>query len=107
MAPIWNKNSLCSGVEIWIMYRSRIGVAMDAVGNTYLVGRTSSSNFPTTIGTAAATVSAAFITKFDTSGTSPALIFSTYIQSPTPWWDTYFGQAIAVDHAGNIYIAGV
>jgi hypothetical protein len=80
------------------------GITVDESGSIYLVGQTSSSTFPSTIGPVNPTGFAAFITKVNQDGT--AIAFSTYIQSPTPWWDSYYGEAVAIDDSQNIYIAG-
>ena len=83
------------------------GVALDAAGNIYLVGSSVSTNYPVTpaslLGSLQATNSGAadvFVTAFkaDWSG----LLYSTYLGG----WLNDFGNAIAVDAAGNAYIAG-
>jgi Beta-propeller repeat len=84
------------------------GVAVDPTGAIYVVGTTNSATFPTNIGLyihSPNSGSAVFITKLNPTGT--ALVYSTYINSPTSWWDGYYGQSIAVDKAGQVYIAGI
>ncbi len=78
-------------------------VAVDANGNTYVVGRTDSISFPTTSGTFDTSQngsSDAFVAKLNSSGTG--LVFSTYLGG------TFFDEALglAVDADGNIYVAG-
>jgi hypothetical protein len=78
-------------------------IAVDAAGNVYVAGATSSSNFPTTIGafqSALAGGGDAFVTKLDPSGS--ALLYSTYLGGSSD--DGAFG--IAVDGAGSAYVAG-
>jgi hypothetical protein len=83
-------------------------VAVDAAGYAYVVGNTSSTDFPTTAGafqtTSPGRVSntlVPFVTKLDPAGS--ALAYSTYLGGSTD------GQAIsiAVDGAGNAYVTGL
>jgi len=83
------------------------GVTLDAAGNIYVVGTVSSTNFPVTpaslFGSLRATNSGAsdvFVTVFkaDWSG----LLYSTYLGGAL----NDFGNAIAVDGAGNAAVAG-
>jgi hypothetical protein len=80
------------------------GIAVDAAGNAYLTGATSSTNFPITFGAFQTTLKGstenAFVTKVSASGT--ALVYSTYLGGS----DTDFGTSIAVDAAGNAYLTG-
>jgi hypothetical protein len=81
------------------------GIAVDAAGNTYVVGTTQSPDFTTTAGAfdrtgAAGTVSDVFVAKLNSSGT--ALVYATFIGGADFEW----GRAIAIDAAGNAYIAG-
>jgi hypothetical protein len=86
------------------------GIAIDALGNVYITGGTSSTNFPTTYDAFQVSVSATkscdnhqcgrgFIAKLSATGT---LVYSTYLgdadASPT---------AIAVGAAGDTYVTGV
>src|SRR5678816_2423729 len=77
------------------------GIAVDAAGNTYVTGSTTSVDFPTTPG-AYGTLSGdqdAFVTKLSPPG---AVVYSTYLGGPR----SDIGNAIAVDAAGNAYITG-
>jgi len=76
-------------------------IAIDAVGNAYVTGRTNSSDFPTTPGAFQTTGWGAFVTKFNSDGT--ALVYSTYLGSGIN--DGTSG--IAVDASGNCYVTGV
>jgi len=77
-------------------------VAVDASGNVYVAGGTQSNAYPTTDGALSRTFGGsadAFVTKFNASGT---VQYSTYLGTSSP--DEAYG--IAVDAAGNAYIAG-
>lgn len=79
------------------------GIALDSSGNSYIVGQTSSTNFPTTVGafqTVNNDVVNAFITKLNSTGS--ALIYSTYLGGSSG----DFGLGIAVDASGNAYVTG-
>jgi hypothetical protein len=79
------------------------GIAVDAAGNAYVTGYTSSTNFPTTKNTFQSTYGGngdAFVTKLNASGN--ALVYSTYLGGSL----ADYGQAIAVDASGNAYVAG-
>jgi hypothetical protein len=79
------------------------GIAVDSSGNAYVTGRTTSTDFPvvnpyqpknqSTSGTA-------FVAKLDAAGS--ALVYSTYLGGKV----SDQGNAIAVDAAGNAYVAG-
>jgi uncharacterized repeat protein (TIGR01451 family) len=82
-------------------------MAVDAVGNAYVTGATSSPNFPTTPGAFQPTFGGgtlgggdAFVTKLNPTGT--ALVYSTYLGGT----DNDTGSGICVDTAGNAYVAG-
>ena len=78
-------------------------ITIDAGGNAYITGSTSSSDYPTTPGAYQITgrgYSDAFVTKLNSTGS--ALVYSTYIGSNN---DDY-GYSIAVDAGGNVYITG-
>src|SRR2546428_175288 len=78
------------------------GIAVDAEGNAYATGGTSSTNFPTTTGAFRTTFggrSDAFVTKLNGDGS--ALVYSTYLGG----FSSDRGNAIAVDAAGNAYVA--
>ena len=79
-------------------------IAVDASGNAYITGTTSSTDFPVTQGALQTTdhepSGTVFATKINSSGT--ALIYSTYLGGSTRSW----GNGIAVDTAGDAYIAG-
>ncbi len=81
------------------------GIAVDSAGNAYVTGLTQSPNFPTTAGAFDRTGATqnfldAFVTKLNPSGT--ALVYSTFLGGGNFEW----GRAIAIDGAGNAYIAG-
>lgn len=79
------------------------GITVDAAGNAYVIGGTSSANFPTTNAVQSAkgnTSVTAFVTKLGPGGSN--LVYSTYIGGNN--FDC--GDGIAVDAAGNAYLAG-
>jgi Beta-propeller repeat/Abnormal spindle-like microcephaly-assoc'd, ASPM-SPD-2-Hydin len=80
------------------------GIAVDTSGSAYVTGTATSTNFPTTAGSfmmscpdTIGICQTGFVTKFLASG---ALAFSTYMGG------TASSKAIAVDSAGEAYIAG-
>jgi hypothetical protein len=77
-------------------------IAVDAGGNAYLTGDTS-SNFPTTPGAAQAALAGAgdaFVAKLNPVGS--ALVYATYLGGT----DIDRAAAIAVDGGGNAYVTG-
>ena len=86
-------------------------IAVDSTGAAYVTGQTSATNFPTTTGVlqtatkASSTTFNAFVSKLSTAGT--ALTFSTYLGGSGNGNGTGdFGNAIAVDASGDVYVAG-
>jgi hypothetical protein len=79
------------------------GIAVDATGNTYIVGSGASpGDYPTTPGafqtsTSASASGAAFVTKMNPTGS--ALVYSTFLGSGGP-------TAVAIDPDGNAYVTG-
>jgi hypothetical protein len=74
-------------------------MAIDAAGNVYLTGSTTSADFPTTLNAYNTTPqSASFVTKLDPTGQS--LVYSTYLP------ESNGAMAIAVDGDGGAYITG-
>ena len=82
------------------------GIAVDSSGNAYVIGATSSSDFPTTAGAFQTTLLAseygsnAFISKLNSVGST--LVYSTYLGGST----SDYGYGIAVDSSGNAYVTG-
>jgi len=74
------------------------GIAVDSAGNVYVIGYTTSTNFPTTSGAFQTTSGGpAFVTKLNPAGS--ALVYSTYLGGVD-------GRSIAVNSAGNAYVTG-
>ncbi|HET9401208.1 MAG TPA: SBBP repeat-containing protein [Candidatus Acidoferrales bacterium] len=79
------------------------GIAVDSAGDAYVVGETSSTDFPTTNSIQAAFAGGGddvFVAKLNPTGN--ALIYSTYLGGG----NSDFAGGIAVDSAGNAYVAG-
>ncbi|MGD0363969.1 MAG: SBBP repeat-containing protein [Bryobacteraceae bacterium] len=106
-------------------YSSLAGVAADAVGNAYVIGTTAAQDYPYTPGMPAASVSdngifdfsGAFFAKINPTGSQ--ILYAGALTGPVPGCETTVegsscflqsspttGAAIAVDPAGNAYIAG-
>jgi hypothetical protein len=98
------------------------GIALDSAGNAYVTGVTRSDAFPVTSNAIQSTLSGslvnigtahkphwvrenvkgdAFVTTLNASGSS--LLFSTYLGGT----NDDFGMGLALDSAGNTYVAGV
>jgi len=80
------------------------GIAVDAAGNTYVTGVTTSTNFPTANALQPAFgggLSDAFVTKLSPAGTQ--LIYSTYLGGS----GTDGATSIALDTTGNVHLTGV
>jgi len=86
------------------------GIAADGAGNAYVSGYTMSTDFPTKNALQSAINPNngprdpdAFVAKIDTNQSGPAsIVFSTYLGGS----GTDYASGIAVDGAGNAYIAG-
>jgi hypothetical protein len=80
------------------------GIAVDLAGNAYVVGCTSSTNFPTTPGAFQTTfggVEDNFVTKLDPTGSM--LVYSTYLGGSD---QEFCPPRVAVDAAGSAYVTG-
>src|SRR5947209_10911140 len=86
------------------------GLAEDVRGKLYVTGTTTSSNFPTTIGSFQPTPLAtnqSFMSKIDpTLLGSSSLAYSTYFGGGNPPTGMTIGGGIAVDQNNNVYITG-
>jgi hypothetical protein len=84
------------------------GIAVDSSDDAYVVGTTTSTNFPTTTGAFQTTIkqggnsgtSNGFVSKLNPAGT--ALVYSTYLGGGP----NDAANAIAVDNSGNAYVTG-
>jgi hypothetical protein len=80
------------------------GIAVDGEGSAYVTGVTSSADFPVTTGAFQRTLGSrgnnAFVTRLSAGGS--ALAYSTYLGGSAGDG----GQGIALDGAGNAYVAG-
>jgi hypothetical protein len=107
-----------SGISAQLSASSDAGnaIAVDNAGNVYVTGQTYSADFPVTPGAFQTTnpavvngTSNAFISRLNATGT--ALVYSTYlggsgISLGIPYYSGDQGNAIALDAAGNVYVAG-
>ena len=75
------------------------GLALDSGGNAYVVGSTTSTDFPTQNPLPSETGDG-FVTKLNSSGNT--LVYSTYLGGGTG----DFAGAVAVDGTGNAYVTG-
>jgi hypothetical protein len=75
------------------------GIAVDAAGNAYVTGVTSSPNFPT-VNPLQSHYSGAFVSKISSTGS--VLVYSSYFGGT----GGEGAGAIALDSAANVYIAG-
>jgi hypothetical protein len=81
----------------------RLEVAVDTIGNMYVSGDTSSSDFPTTVGAYDASHNGgldAFVFKLNYTGST--LDYSTFIGRV----NNEFGRDITIDLKGNAYVTG-
>src|SRR6267378_2030971 len=81
-----------------------LGIAVDAAGNAYVTGFTSSTNFPHSVAAFQTTLAGsfdAFVTKLNLAGSAP-LLYSTYLGGESD----NRGYAVAVDGSGNAYVTG-
>lgn len=83
------------------------GIDIDAEGNAYVIGRTRSPDFPTTVGVVASIynggIEDGFVAKIDPRGKGLAdLVYSTFVGGDAK----DIGIDIAVDASGNAYIVG-
>ena len=79
------------------------GISVDAAGNAYVTGQTTSANFPATQSLRTGnnpSSSDVFVTKINATGTE--LVYSTVIGGS----DGERGHAIALDSTGNAYVTG-
>ena len=79
------------------------GIAVDTSGNAYVIGTTSSSNFPSSPGVFQTTLHGpqnAFVSKLNAGGS--ALIYSTYLGGST----SDYGYGIATNATGEAFVTG-
>lgn len=85
-------------------------MALDSLGRVYIIGTTTSSNFPTTAGAiqpAANATNQFFFSKVNPAlNTVNSLQYSTYIGGSTPSNGVVTGGAVSVDSNFNVYLAG-
>ncbi len=86
------------------------GMALDSQGRVYVIGTTTSADFPHTIGALQAAPNANnqfFFSKLNPGlNSTSSLQYSTYIGGSTPANGVVVGGGIAVDPTFNVYLAG-
>ena len=102
--PVYSTYLSGNGIE------SASNMALDTLGRVYVIGTTTSTNFPTTIGAlqpSSLATNQFFFSKINTSlNTTNSLQYSTYIGGATPANGLVVGGAVAVDSSFNVYLAG-
>jgi hypothetical protein len=82
------------------------GMAVDAGGDAFAVGQTSSTDFPTTADAFQSTPQSAgwnpFVTELNSNGTD--VLYSTYLGGSSAFGDV--AMAVALDSLGNAYLTG-
>ncbi|MEI8167407.1 MAG: SBBP repeat-containing protein, partial [Chloroflexales bacterium] len=109
-SPGTSSRSKTSKIKPCRVYNEGNDIAVDAAGNAYVIGVTSSPDFPTvhplqpTFGGGSianyATPTDAFVAKLNPAGS--ALLYSTYLGGG----GDDVGYGIAVDGSGNAYVTG-
>jgi uncharacterized protein (TIGR03437 family) len=88
---------------------SGAAIAVDAAGDAYIAGNTNTTDLPVTAGVLSPKGIGAFVAKVAAGGTG--LTYLTYVDSGQTQFNPLYGpstavSAIAVDAAGNAYLAG-
>jgi hypothetical protein len=85
------------------------GIAVDAKGDAYVTGHTTSCDFPVTSGAFQASLNSvmgnAFVTEISPDGST--LVYSTYLGGSGGFGGGEFANGIAVDASGNTYVTGL
>ena len=90
-------------------YTTGVSVAVDAAGEAYMTGNTNTVDLPTTAGAFLTNGTGAFVAKVNAAGS--ALAYLTYISATNFIYaplanPAVIAAAVAVDAAGNAYLAG-
>ncbi len=109
---IASSGMICGGSTCFLSTKFNVGVGigLDSAGNTYIAGNTNTISLPTTPGAFAPQGIGAFAAKVNAAGS--ALVYLTYLgttsymNQPFPPSAANTVNALAVDSAGNAYLAG-
>lgn len=119
--PTWNGNwdtylAILDNSGTSLVYSTYIGgsnddepylnnLALDVIGNIYIVGNTNSNNFPTYLGLQSyGGLTDSYILKLNSiNAGSPSPIYSTYLGGSN---DEYTGNSLDVDVSGKVFFTG-
>ncbi len=76
------------------------GIAVDSFGNVYVIGRTTRAF--ETLNALEEFSGSMFVLKLEDNDNVPSLVWSTFLDGSL----SYFGNGIAVDKSGNVYVTG-
>lgn len=87
-------------------YDTARGIAVDASGAVYVAGFTASLDFPITAASQPVIGGALDVFVSKLSPSTGSLVYSTYLGGAMDEMPGYWGNALALDNAGNVYVTG-